>query len=181
MYTMSQQRQLTARIFGVYDPYNPDNSLNKLESKYREHTLKVIHEIMIKYMKDKFNYLLEFMDPETINNVVNVANVKYDLWKWKDYRKKYYEKNKEKITQQQKESSQRNYEKIAERKKIYRDTHKEQLFEKSKLYVQTHRDQINERKREKITCECGSIVSKSHVWEHKLTIKHKEYLKSLPQ
>ena len=89
---MSQPKQLTARIFGVYDPYNPDNSLNKLESKYREHTLKVIHEIMIKYKKYKFNYLLEFMDPETINNVVNIANVKYDLWKWKDYRKKSYEK-----------------------------------------------------------------------------------------
>ena len=107
MYTMPQPRQLTARYFGVYDPYNPDNSLNKLETKSREHTLKVIHEIMIKYMKDKFNYLLEFMDPETINNVVNVANVKYDLWKWKDYRKKYYEKNKEKITQQHKECRQR--------------------------------------------------------------------------
>ena len=84
MYTMSQPKQLTARIFVVYDPYNPDNSLNKLESKYREHTLKVIHEMMIKYMKDKFNYLLEFMDPETINNVVYIANVQCVLWKWKD-------------------------------------------------------------------------------------------------
>ena len=105
VYTMSQPKQLTAIIFGIYNPYNPDNSLNKLESKYRDHTLKVVHEMMIKYMKDKFNYLLEFMDPETINDVVNIANVKYDLWKWKDCRKKYYEKNKEKITQQHKESS----------------------------------------------------------------------------
>ena len=103
-YTMSQPKQLTARIFGIYDPYNPDNSLNKLETKYRENTLKVIPEIMIKYMKEKINYLLEFFDPETINDVVNIANVKYELWKWKDYRKKYYEKNKEKITQQHKES-----------------------------------------------------------------------------
>ena len=90
-------------------------------------------------------------------------------------------KIKKKNTQQHKESRQRHYEKVTNRQKIYRDTHKEQIYEKNKIYVQTHRDQINQSKREKITCECGSIVSKSHAWEHKLTIKHKEYLKSIPQ
>ena len=95
--------------------------------------------------------------------------------------KKYYEKNKEKNPQQHKESRLRHYEKVTHREKIYRDTHTEQIYEKNKLYAQTHRYQINERKREKITCECGSVVSKSHVWEHKLTINLKEYLKSLPQ
>ena len=44
---MSQLKHLAVRIFGVYDPYNPDNLLNKIESKYREHTLKVIHEMMM--------------------------------------------------------------------------------------------------------------------------------------
>ena len=42
MYTVSQPKQLTARIFRVYDPYNPDNSLNKLESKYRAVNLRAV-------------------------------------------------------------------------------------------------------------------------------------------
>ena len=43
--------------------------------------------------------------------------------------KKYYGKNKEKNSQQHKESRLRHYEKVTKRENIYKDTHKEQICE----------------------------------------------------
>jgi len=66
----------------------------------------------------------------------------------KEYCKKYYEKNKEKFK---------------ENKKKYYENNKE----KYKLN--------NSKRAGKITCECGSVVSKSSLARHKKTTKHKKY------
>ena len=54
-------------------------------------------------------------------------------------------------------------------KKEYRDDTKEQI----KKYYQDNKEHF----KEKIICDCGSIVSRTHISRHNKTIKHQEYLK----
>jgi vacuolar-type H+-ATPase subunit I/STV1 len=70
-----------------------------------------------------------------------------------EYQKKYNENNKEKI----KERYEKNKEKYKKKKLNYYENNKEKLLEKS---------------REKITCECGSIVRIYGLERHKKTSKH---------
>ena len=48
--------------------------------------------------------------------------------------------------------------------KKYREEHKDELLEK--------RDEYNKKKSEKITCNCGSIITKGHKARHELSFKH---------
>ncbi len=71
--------------------------------------------------------------------------------------KKNYEENKTKVLQQQREYNQKNKEVISQRRKQYREEHKEELAQK---------------KKEKIVCECGIEVCKSHLARHKRSKIH---------
>lgn len=50
--------------------------------------------------------------------------------------------------------------------------------EQDKKYRQNNKKIIAEKKKEKITCECGSIVRKDDISKHHRTIKHQEWLKN---
>jgi len=49
----------------------------------------------------------------------------------------------------------------------------------SKEKDKTNKDKIDERKKEKITCGCGSVIRKSDLSQHRKTKKHLNYLKIL--
>ena len=68
----------------------------------------------------------------------------------KEYKREYKQKNKEAIAQKDAEYRQNNKEKIAEYHK--------------------------QRRAEKITCECGSIVSRPLLARHRRTKKHIDYI-----
>lgn len=56
-------------------------------------------------------------------------------------------------------------------------TLEEKRQQKKKLHNRLH---YNERKREKITCECGAVVSRTHMARHKNeSKKHKKYLDNI--
>ena len=73
--------------------------------------------------------------------------------------KKRYEENKEMINQQKMEYYQKNKEVIRIKNKIYNDCHKEDSLKRN----------------EKITCECGAVISKRNVSIHEKTQKHLNY------
>ena len=77
---------------------------------------------------------------------------------YKEKNKEYYEKNKEEI----KEYYKKNKEKILEKVREYYEGKKEKL-------------------KEKIQCECGSIISRGGLSQHKKSLKHQNYLKSLEE
>lgn len=58
------------------------------------------------------------------------------------------------------------------KQKEYREKHKQQLNEKSKEYYQNNKQQLNEKSKEKIQCECGCMITKRLLKEHKRTQKH---------
>lgn len=61
---------------------------------------------------------------------------------------------------------------LVEKSKEYRQEHKQEIAERKKTYYQDHKQEIAERKKEKITCECGCLISKSDLSRHKKTPKH---------
>jgi len=74
--------------------------------------------------------------------------------------KKYYEDNKEIITAKAKKHRDENQEKIQEMKKKWYEENKERM-------------------KEKIECECGSVIRKSDKPTHNRTKKHQAYLNNL--
>tara|TARA_R110002012_G_scaffold59131_1_gene154456 strand:- start:16 stop:462 length:447 start_codon:yes stop_codon:yes gene_type:complete len=42
------------------------------------------------------------------------------------------------------------------------------------------KEKINEQRKEKITCECGTITNKGHLARHKRTDKHKKLISGAP-
>ena len=63
--------------------------------------------------------------------------------------------------------------------KQYRINNTDKIREKNKNYYQNNLDIIKCKKNEKITCECGSCISKSNLSYHYKSKKHQEYLVSL--
>lgn len=48
----------------------------------------------------------------------------------------------------------------------------DELNEYHKQYRINHREELNEKKKEKVTCECGCVVSKRNLSQHKTSKKH---------
>tara|TARA_R110001632_G_scaffold6044_2_gene24502 strand:- start:450 stop:1094 length:645 start_codon:yes stop_codon:yes gene_type:complete len=89
---------------------------------------------------------------------------------YKQYYKEYYEKHYEEKLKYAKEYYENNKEKIEEYQKEYRENNKEKIKQKDKEYNQINKEKIAEQKKkyssEKITCECGAIVSKGCLSKH---------------
>ena len=116
----------------------------------------------------------------------------------KEYKKEYYENNKEKINEQKKEYYENNKEKIKEYhkewyennpeyNKEYYEQNKEKINEKCKEYKENNKEKIKEYKKEyrennkekineKHNCPCGGRYTHQNKTIHFKTQKHKKYL-----
>jgi hypothetical protein len=63
-------------------------------------------------------------------------------------------------------------------RKEWREYNKQIIAEKDKKRYEANKEVIKQKQREKITCECGSIICKSDIARHRKTIKHQEWLKN---
>ena len=61
---------------------------------------------------------------------------------------------------------------LKEYAEVYKKTHKDYLSQTAKQYHQDHKEEIHARKAVKISCGCGSIISKSNLSSHLKTKKH---------
>jgi hypothetical protein len=82
---------------------------------------------------------------ECINKIIPGRSVK-------EYKKIYYEKNKEAIAEKAKIYREKNKEKA----KIHRDKNKEAIAEKGKIYYEKNREAIAEKNKVMVECSCGS-------------------------
>jgi hypothetical protein len=57
----------------------------------------------------------------------------------------------------------------------YYDEHKEQILEHVTQYRNEHKDQISHRRKQKITCACGSVICIGAKQQHERSKKHLEY------
>lgn len=137
-------------------------SINQLEpcgGLLRKHYKKQYNEINKTTIKERCK---EYR----INNIDKI----------KEMSRNYYENNKEKLSEKKKIYRENNKEKMSERNKTYYQNNKTEINEKrkesSKIYRENNKEKINEKAKEKITCECGSIVRKEKLPRHKKTNKH---------
>ena len=84
--------------------------------------------------------------------------------------KEYREDNKEIIAEQRKEHYEKNKEKIIEYQKEYRENNSDNLKEYEKN--RKNKEERLEKAKEKITCECGCLIRKDGLAEHKKNQKH---------
>ena len=62
-----------------------------------------------------------------------------------------------------------------EKMKEYQQTNKQKILEQNKEYNQKNKERISERAKQKIKCDCGSIVSRIHIARHMRSKKHSDY------
>ena len=94
------------------------------------------------------------------------------------YQKEYQKINKEKRKEYEKEYRKKNRAIIKEKRKEYQKINKEKRKEYDKEYRKKNRAIIKEKKGEKITCECGSVITKDCLARHKRSKKHQDFIKS---
>jgi len=82
----------------------------------------------------------------------------------KEYDKQYYVKNKDKYL---------------ERNKQYYTNNKDKILEQNKHYKTENKDKLLERMNQKVTCECGCIVSRCNLPRHKRTKKHLKLMENI--
>lgn len=87
-----------------------------------------------------------------------------------EYNKVYNKANKDKISEHNKEYYQTNKDKAKE----YRQANKEKISDQMKEYYQANKDKLYE----KITCECGNIISKCSKTRHDKSKKHLAFIQS---
>jgi hypothetical protein len=90
----------------------------------------------------------------------------------KEYKKQFYVKNKDKISEQKKQYYTENKDKLLEYAKQYRSDNKDKVAEYKKQHYTNNKDKILEQMKQKVTCECGCIVSRTNLLRHKRTKTH---------
>jgi hypothetical protein len=93
--------------------------------------------------------------------------------------RQYYQENKEKFAENQRQYQQENKEKIAEIRRQYQQENKEKFAEYNRQYYQDNKEKISKKNKEKITCECGSTITKSSILKHRRSKKHQKFINQL--
>ncbi len=86
--------------------------------------------------------------------------------------KQYYTKHKDKIKQWKLEHK----DKLAERDKQYRLENKDKIAERIKQWRLENKDKLAEINKQKITCDCGCVLTKCSLPKHKRSKKHQDLL-----
>ena len=93
--------------------------------------------------------------------------------------KQYYNKNKDNILQRHHKNYEQNKEEIKIRNHMIYENNCERIKERNIKYWHEHADELNNRRKEKIQCECGQLLSKWNISKHIKSMKHINYSKSL--
>tara|TARA_R110001632_G_scaffold201830_1_gene324785 strand:+ start:789 stop:1502 length:714 start_codon:yes stop_codon:yes gene_type:complete len=99
----------------------------------------------------------------------------------KEQIKQNYEQNKPKRLEQSKRNYEQNKPKRLEQRKQNYEQNKPKRLEQQKYYNEIHREQIAERNKIKMTCECGCVITKYYLLNHRRTKKHQDLLNMTEQ
>lgn len=119
----------------------------------RENGINEVELILLECVDIEDKYIVEqyYIDEFKGDKLLNCVNAIFDKKANKEYRKAYYEANKEQIkekhNEQRKAYRQANKEKIKEHRKAYVEANREKVMARQKAYKQANRDKINECKR----------------------------------
>jgi len=97
----------------------------------------------------------------------------------KIYQKKYRTENTNQLKDNKKKYYQENYDNISEKSKQHYKNNRDKILKQIKEYVDKNLDKIKARQKEKMTCECGCVVNKYNIQNHKRTVKHQQSMENL--
>ena len=95
-----------------------------------------------------------------------------------DWDKRYYNKNKETISEKSKAHYQEHKTEIKEKCKQYRENNRERKREVDKAYRINKWEELNAKKLEPILCECGCYSVRSSIARHMKSKKHLKLMES---
>ena len=72
----------------------------------------------------------------------------------------------------------RNRDVVMEIQRKYKESHAESIKKVRAEYNDRNRDRLKGNKSLKMTCGCGAIVSCGNIYNHRKSLKHKEYAKT---
>lgn len=135
------------------------------------------------------NYQLQARERHFIENN-NCVNKVIPTRTQKEYYKKYYEENKDKILNTVSEYYEENKEQISIRRKQdnqlnpekrvkQRQKYRVNISNYNKEYVEKNKDKIKERHSENVICECGAEITRQCLSRHKKTKKHQDLLSTV--
>ena len=99
--------------------------------------------------------------------------------KREEYRKIYYENNKEQILEKTNAYKKENMEKIKEYKKQYNQDNKDYFKNYSKVYREQNKEKLNTLKLAVFVCQCGREYTQCNKTRHEKTKYHQNYLNNL--
>ena len=176
-----------------------DNKIEILEKnkQYRDlHKKEISEKSKENYQKNKDKIKKKVNEyREEHKDIINEKNKIYREEHKEELNKKNrekYEEHKEEINKATREDRKNNPEKYRQWDKNKYEKHKEKILEKMKedrknnpeKYKQKENNRKNKQERqdknnEKITCECGAIVRRGGIAEHKRSMKHKKLTECL--
>jgi len=128
--------------------------------------------VLIEYYKCDTKLELEKREREVIENLKPSLNKSIPS----RTKKEYYQDNKEQFKKYQEDNKEKFKEYYKEYHKEWYEKNKDKINERKKEYYENNKDKILEQKKEKITCECGATITKSHFNRHLKSIKHQGYI-----
>ena len=113
---------------------------------------------------------------EQHTNLLNQVKAYRSEKDYKEYKKKYYEENKEHIKEHQKKYCEDNKKQKKSYDKKYHEENKTEILEKKKIYREENRNKINQKKKEKINCElCNCSIRKDNIKKHQQSVKCQKF------
>jgi len=175
----------------IYLLYDDDGNgyigkTKNLKQRLRQHKQKLDNNCRSRLLNNFECLVIEEFDDK--NDLDDAEQFYYDLYKdlYGDKiinrcrplqtQKEYNENNKKRITEYKKEWSETHKEQVANSKKKWYKKNKDKLAEQNKEYREKNKNKILERIKQKITCECGSVINYTVKARHEKTQKHQNYL-----
>jgi hypothetical protein len=97
----------------------------------------------------------------------------------KEYSKQYCEEHKDEKKEYDKQYREEHKDERKEQKKQYIEQNKDKISEQKKQYYDENKNKISEKRKQKITCECGCVVTKRHISKHHESKKHIDLIAKL--
>lgn len=92
--------------------------------------------------------------------------------KKREYDKKYYAKNRDKLIQSRQKYYQNNKEEIKEKKREYYQDNIEKYRQRRVGYYEAHAEEVCEYMSRRSVCECGKIMAFGSLYRHRKTNSH---------
>ena len=160
--------------------YTTKEEQEEKKKKWQKDNKERIKERTKKWKEDNKEKIKEQNKKKYENNKEKI-NEKHKKWrqdnkeKMKELQKKWHQDNKEKCNEQSKKHYEDNKEKYKEKNKKHYKDNKEIIAAKAKKWYQENKEIM----KEKIECECGSVIRKDEKTRHNKTEKHQSYLNNL--